>query len=139
MPDVSVDTAPSFLNNLAGKVVVPTDSATVTVALPERFVQRGDHLEAAPADDPIPDVFRTAKETVEILVKMLPLILLGAMGDSLPVWLLSFNNVAMARINVLLRQTVDADPEKKLTQHLLPVTAETCIAPNPPQGAEESK
>jgi puromycin-sensitive aminopeptidase len=35
------------------------------------------------------------------------------------------------RINVLLRQTVDADPDKKLTQHLLPVTAETCIAPNP--------
>ena len=37
------------------------------------------------------------------------------------------------RINVLLRQTVDADPDKKLTQHLLPVTAETCIAPNPPE------
>ncbi len=33
------------------------------------------------------------------------------------------------RINVLLRQTVD----EKVTQHLLPVTAETCIAPNPPE------
>lgn len=31
------------------------------------------------------------------------------------------------RINVLLRQTVDG----KLTQHLLPVAQETCVAPNP--------
>ena len=39
------------------------------------------------------------------------------------------------RINVLLRQTVD----EKVTQHLLPVTAETCIAPNPPASTTDGE